>query len=244
MFINIRPKLIAPIPWGWTNKIDEATGTPIVIEHPGKVDMPNLIEYYDWDYWEAGFPERHWGSIRGCGTRDNKSVFTTALRFLGWQGYADAVDLGRVFAPIASSMLKWNTQLLSMARGAIKYFMVGDDYASNGGMMISPSSWCTHIMPILDGMFSIARAFNCTTIMHTDGDITKILDDITKLPIDILNCEAVGDMAKYKDGDVVNGVRIWVESQKDFVYRGYRPLKAIETKDSRKAIERLAASQI
>ena len=80
-------------------------------------------------------------------------------------------------------------------------------------------------MPELAALFDVAKWADCINILHTDGDVSAILDDILNMHIDVLNCQAIGGMADLKNGQTIRGVRIWIEPEKDFVYRGYVPLE-------------------
>lgn len=218
MFLNLRPKQIAAIPWGWRNEI--VNGVPVVVEHPGKVEMPELENYYDWSDWEVGFPHESW-PVHGVGTRDNKSVLTTAIRFLGWEGIGAATKAD--FEKIGQEFSNWNARVLQEARGAINFFMVGDDVAGNNGLLVSPEFWREYVKPIFTEMFFMARYYGCQTIFHSDGDLSKLLDDLIDLNFDILNCRPVGFLSNFKNGNSWNGIELWIESEDDMVYRGYLP---------------------
>lgn len=226
MFLNIRPKQLKKIPWGWTN-VQGAGNMPIVSRHPGVIHMPDLVSYFDWNSWEITPPSNEiimeYGIPLSLGTRDMKSVFTTMIRFLGWEkAYDDLTSSAPSISRITDGFIKWNEKLLDQFGGSLSWFMIGDDYADNKGMMISPELWSDTIRPEIKRLVNLAKYAGCRVIMHTDGDISSILDSLIDLEIDMLNFQPVGGMELFANRKYYRSIPMWKNSP-SMDYEGYNP---------------------
>jgi len=186
-FANIKPTQTEPIPWGWTNETT-ADGLVFVKEHPGRIEMPRLKNYFDWNRYEVVCPPER-GTF-DLGTTNMKSTFTTAARFLGYETLlTEQPDLG----PIAYQFYDWNQRLLERIQG-IKYFIIGDDIAHKGGLMMSPDLWRRWIRPYLKMLIELAKGYGCQVVYHSDGDIAEIINDLADLGVFAIDGERVGRM--------------------------------------------------
>ena len=171
-----------PIPWTWTNKL-MPDNTVWVSGHPGVIEMPDLVRYFDWQHFAVDCPGE--GSHFKLGTRNMKSTFTTAARFLGYEKLlTEQPDL----TSIADAYYEWNKKLL-LAVSVITYFEIGDDIAGNTGLMMSPDLWRTWIRPHFSRLIDLAKSHGCFVIYHSDGDLSEIIGDLLELRIDALHCE-------------------------------------------------------
>lgn len=200
MFANIMPRQTKKIIWSWGNKRTEHG--LFAVDHPGVIDMPDLMSCYNWDEYEVFGLE----SNSELGTRNMKSIFTTASRFMG---YEKLLIESPSLLPITEAFVAWNDRLLSAWDGRIKYFMIGDDYAFNGGLYINPEWWRAWVKPELAQLYQVAQIHNCEIIMHSDGDIWEILDDFIELGATWLNYQPVGMMRHLKGKKTFKGLKLW-----------------------------------
>lgn len=180
MVYNIRPKQLRPIPWGWRN--EQTPWGPVVVEPRGAIRMPTLASHFDWDIYTVervdGYEDlNHEGAII---TRDMKSVFQTAARFLGWEKLLTEQPS---LSEITRGFIGWNLTLFTKCPVKIHYLVIGDDYANNLGMMISPDLWRSWIRPHLERIIDLASTYHTPVIMHSDGNITEILDDLVEMGV-------------------------------------------------------------
>jgi uroporphyrinogen decarboxylase len=63
----------------------------------------------------------------------------------------------------------------------------GDDYGAQKGLLFSPASWRRLIKPRLARLFEPFRARGLPVIMHSDGQIQKILPDLVEIGLTTLN---------------------------------------------------------
>lgn len=198
LFANVTPIQKSEIPWGWVNKT-----TPqgrFVVSSPGKIDMPDLVNFFDWSEYRAS------GNANWLGTRDMKSIFITAARFMGWEKLLiEQPDL----TPITEGFLAWNEELLSRWCGKLTYYMIGDDHAHNLGLFVSPEIWEEWVYPHVKRLFKQARNYDLQIILHSDGDIAELLPYIAELKPDILNYQPVGNMERYKGKAHLGTMRLW-----------------------------------
>lgn len=173
---DFRPRQKSPIPWGWKN---DPSGS-WVVKPAGKIDMPVLVDYFDWEgVWEAR-PLPHFPK-GGLGSTSMKSVFTTACRFLGTEAALIALIEGELRAglwAIAREMLAWNKALLGNWPLAPGRMVLGDDVAGNQGMIMSPGLYRREILPLHIEFVRMACSYGWEIWFHSDGDISEIVEDL------------------------------------------------------------------
>jgi uroporphyrinogen decarboxylase len=63
----------------------------------------------------------------------------------------------------------------------------GDDYGAQKGLIMSPVSWRHLFKPRLERLFAPFRAKGLPVILHSDGQIQKILPDLVEIGLTALN---------------------------------------------------------
>ncbi len=63
----------------------------------------------------------------------------------------------------------------------------GDDYGAQQNMLFSPRSWRQLIKPRLARMFAPFRQAGLPVMMHSDGDIAKIMPDLVEVGLTVFN---------------------------------------------------------
>jgi len=63
----------------------------------------------------------------------------------------------------------------------------GDDYGAQKGMLFSPKIWRALFKPRLARLFEVFRAAGLPVILHSDGDIARILPDLVEIGLTMLN---------------------------------------------------------
>ena len=72
-----------------------------------------------------------------------------------------------------------------------------DDLGAQRGPLISPRHFREHLAPVYRRLTAPARERGILTHMHTDGDVTALLDDILAAGLDVVNPQ-----------DLVNGIDV------------------------------------
>jgi len=68
---------------------------------------------------------------------------------------------------------------------SLPIFCVGDDFATQRGLMISPSKWRQFIKPRLDRIIDVGRKRNKIIWFHSCGDITSVLPDLIEMGVQV-----------------------------------------------------------
>lgn len=198
---NIKPIQVKDINWGWKNVTRDSN--TFVSEPLGKIQMPNLIEPFNWQNYTVVTKHE---DFRFCelSTQNMKSVFTTAARFLGYEKLLiEQPDLSE----ITDEFLRWNKRLLEKFAD-IRYFIIGDDIGTNRGLMISPDNWRRWLKPQLQKLVDLGLNYNCQVIFHSGGDIMDIFFDLSEMGIVGLQYEPVGLMKEFQGMSTFNGLSL------------------------------------
>ena len=190
-FINLRPTVLDSIPWGWENTF--YGGLPQVSKPRGEIVMPELWKYFHWNMFDYDNTECCEDDI--FGTRDQKSIFTTAARFLGYERlFIEQPDL----RPITEAFLFWHELLFKATPEKLTYFVLGDDMAGNLGPFMSPELFTSWVLPEWKILADFAHAHDCKLIIHSDGDIAKLIPAMLTLDPWGLNYQPIGRMSDVK----------------------------------------------
>jgi len=68
---------------------------------------------------------------------------------------------------------------------SLPVFYIGDDFATQRGLMISPDKWREFIKPCLDRIFEVGRKRNKYVWFHSCGDITSVLPDLIEMGVHV-----------------------------------------------------------
>ena len=67
----------------------------------------------------------------------------------------------------------------------VEIFHVGDDFATQRGLMISPAKWREFIKPQWSRLIEYGKSLNKIIWFHSCGDITEVLPDLIDMGIDV-----------------------------------------------------------
>lgn len=74
---------------------------------------------------------------------------------------------------------------LEVVGDKIDIFEIGDDFATQRGLMISPAKWREFIKPQLQRLIDIGKRHDKLIWFHSCGDITDVLPDLIDMGIDV-----------------------------------------------------------
>lgn len=66
---------------------------------------------------------------------------------------------------------------------------IGDDWGSQGAMLVNPDMWRRTFKPLYAEYFAMIRAAGKRVFFHTDGMTREIIPDLIEIGVDALNCE-------------------------------------------------------
>jgi hypothetical protein len=178
--------------WGFTwNRIDETMGQPLdrLIEHPEHLDrlvLPNPDDpqrFQDVAAFNQLYPDRfRMASLSLTG-------FTTMSFLRGFDDLmVDMVDRPDFVADLAGLVFGFEEQLISRLPqyhfDAVAFF---DDWGTQKGMLISPSTWRKIFKPLYQRQFSLAHSLGLKVYFHSCGYYPQIIPDFIEIGVDMLN---------------------------------------------------------
>lgn len=75
--------------------------------------------------------------------------------------------------------------LISAHGENLDVFCLGDDFATQRGLMISPDLWRKFLKPCYEKLFSLAKKAGKPVWFHSCGDITSVLPDLIDIGMDV-----------------------------------------------------------
>ena len=75
--------------------------------------------------------------------------------------------------------------LLESCGDSMPILCLGDDFATQKGLMISPEHWRRHLKPRYAKLFEMGRRAGKFIWFHSCGNITAVLDDLVEVGIDV-----------------------------------------------------------
>jgi uroporphyrinogen decarboxylase len=160
------------------------------------VDTPAQVERYAWpdpalyDYAAAAELARNLGvevAVRGpywhplfCRVCDLVGMDEAMVMMALSPGLYEAI-LDRVFV----HELDHCRRLLAACGDAMPILCLGDDFATQRGMMISPAQWRRFLKPRYAQLFEIGKQAGKHVWFHSCGDITAVLPDLIDIGMDV-----------------------------------------------------------
>jgi uroporphyrinogen decarboxylase len=83
--------------------------------------------------------------------------------------------------------LEHNRRIFEAAAKEIDIFMLGDDFGSENGLLLSPPMFRRFFKPALRCLIDLAKKFNLKTMLHSCGGIRELIPDFIEMGLDILN---------------------------------------------------------
>jgi uroporphyrinogen decarboxylase len=116
-------------------------------------------------------------------------IFTLTWMLMGFNHFAMSLILDEqlvadVFRKVAEIQFKGLEQILGM--DYVGGVWVVDDLAFGNGPIISPQAYRDHVFPWYREMATRCHKSDRIFFMHTDGDVTLLIDDFIKMGLDVL----------------------------------------------------------
>ncbi len=148
-----------------------------------------------------------------CGLRPG---MMNTIYSMGWMGFSIALaENVQLVETIFDRYIEWNCELVEKLQPLGFDFLVAyDDIAYNSGPMFSPQVLRELFLPRLK---RLADVFTIPWVYHSDGDLSRIFDDLLTLGMDGMNPfqPPLMDIEKYKKE---YGDRICIWGNVDLVY--------------------------
>lgn len=98
---------------------------------------------------------------------------------------ADPLVFEAALEAVFSVVYSYCERMLDACGDNLDIFCLGDDFATQRGMMISPDSWRKYLKPRLGKLFDPAKRRNKPVWFHSCGDITPVLPDLIDIGMDV-----------------------------------------------------------
>ena len=85
---------------------------------------------------------------------------------------------GKFLVDLIKTFIKW---------GETDAIMIMDDYGYKSGLLMSPKDYNKYVIPWLNELCKVAHKAGLKVVLHSCGEISKILDDVIKAGIDGLH---------------------------------------------------------
>lgn len=178
-----------PYPNQFGRKFDVKELADLTLEDPRD---PKWVNHSEWNYDFAGvnvveavkqqgdkrmIRAHLWGIVEGTST------------FLGiencWRNLAESPNLMMAFF---DRYADWLCGLVdNVADAGADMITLSDDWGSNGTMLFSPRMWRRLIRPYAERVVKHAKQRGLYVMLHSDGYIVQILDDIVEMGFDLVH---------------------------------------------------------
>ena len=176
--------------WGVTYK---KNGWPIIAQ----IDTP-IKNREDWEKYElpkVNTPDRL--KILKDTVKANEADLAVVVGLLGpftmmtWY-FMDFTDLSmalfmdtELVHEIVDAFINWNLEAAKLAveSGGVDAFQISDDWGGTNGLLISPEQFGEFFMKPFEKLVQGLKSFGVPVIMHNDGQIWDVLDDLVETGI-------------------------------------------------------------
>lgn len=81
--------------------------------------------------------------------------------------------------------LEYCRRLLDACGEHLAILCLGDDFATQRGLMISPAAWRRHLKPAYARLFALGKERGLPVWFHSCGDVTSVLGDLIDIGMDV-----------------------------------------------------------
>ena len=172
-------------------------GTQILAYHGG-----HFKSFEDYESWEPPDPNLKTRLVQFLKGRQiqkdmNDEVFsipaTGSLMECTWEGFGLETfsrllsrhkEIKKVFDDRGSFTLE---VVKILAENDAQMVLLWDDYGFKNGLFMRPSQYQKYIFPWIKQICDAAHKHDCKILLHSDGDLTEIFQDIITCGVDVIN---------------------------------------------------------
>ncbi|MFW9911404.1 MAG: uroporphyrinogen decarboxylase family protein [Candidatus Thorarchaeota archaeon] len=172
-------------------------GTVITAYHGG--NLKSFEDYESWERPDPNEPKRLAGFLAGkeIQAQMNNEIFSvpanTGMMEVSWEAFgferfsrilAKSKQAKRVF----DDQGKFSLELTKiLAENGAEVILIWDDYGFKNGLFMSPRNYRTYVFPWLKRICEAAHKHDSKILLHSDGDLMLIFEDIIGCGVDALN---------------------------------------------------------
>ncbi|MHA2087577.1 MAG: uroporphyrinogen decarboxylase family protein, partial [Promethearchaeota archaeon] len=174
-------------------------GTDTVINEYFGGYFKDFDDYESWEkpdpYWEARLINFRAG--KEIQEEMNNEVISVpslgAMMECSWEGFG-LENFSRILAKpkqarkVFEDRGKFTLELVKiLAENDAEVVLLWDDYGYKNGLFMSPKNYRAYVFPWLKRICNIAHKRDCKVVLHSDGDLSEIFEDIIDCGVDALN---------------------------------------------------------
>jgi len=156
-------------------------------------------EYESWEQPDPTDEIRMAGFLAGRDVQKkmNDEVFvipsTGALMECTWEGFglerfSRLLTHGKQVKKVFDDRGKFTLELVKiLAENDAQMILLWDDYGYKNGLFMSPRNYRTYVFPWIRQICQAAHKNDCRIMLHSDGDLIQIFQDIIDCGVDALN---------------------------------------------------------
>ncbi len=174
-----------------------ADGTEVVGYVGGS--FQNFETYESWEQPDPAWPARLNGFLAGRDIQqelDNRVFFipsTTGLLEVTWEGFginqfARLLTKTKQAQKVFDDRGKFALEMVKiLAERDARTILIFDDWGHKNGVFIRPQQFRQYIFPWLRQICDAAHKHDCKILLHSDGDLTEVMNDLVNCGVDALN---------------------------------------------------------
>lgn len=175
----------------------EKDGTPIMGYYGGI--FKSFEDYESWEDLDPNWEARLNGFIAGREVQKEMKdeIFsvpaTGALMECTWEGFG-IETFSRILTrhkqakKVFDDRGKFTLELVKiLAENNAQMVILWDDYGYKNGLFMSPMNYRKYVFPWIKQICDAAHKHDCKILLHSDGDLMQIFEDIVKSGVDVLN---------------------------------------------------------
>lgn len=172
-------------------------GTLILAYHGG-----NFKSFEDYESWEKPDPNLNTRLEQYLNGREaqhdlNNEVFsipaTGSLMECTWEGFgietfSRILNRPKQIKRVFDDRGKFTLELVKiLADNNSQMVLLWDDYGFKNGLFMRPNLYQKYIFPWIKQICDAAHKRDCKILLHSDGDLTEIFEDIVNCGVDVIN---------------------------------------------------------
>lgn len=159
----------------------------------------NFEDYESWEHpdphWEARL--NHFKAGREVQQELNNEIFSVpavgSIMECSWEAFG-IETFSRILAKpkqarkVFDDRGKFTLEVVkALAENDAKLILLWDDYGFKNGLFMSPRNYRRYVFPWIKKICDAAHRRDCKILLHSDGDLMEIMDDLVDAGVDVLN---------------------------------------------------------
>ncbi|MCK4417490.1 MAG: hypothetical protein KAV99_04930 [Candidatus Latescibacteria bacterium] len=195
-FVDIWSVQRKEIDWGKGSYLEVVRSPLAQAETPGDIEQHPWPDVEKFDYHsvvEQCEEYRDFGVVcTGDRLATRASVFKLAMYLRGMDRLLMDLALNpKLVDALVHKLLEFhlehNQRIFECSAEGIDIFMLGDDFGSENGPLISPEMFRRFFKPALKELIALGKRYGLRVMLHSCGSVRELIPDLIDIGLDILN---------------------------------------------------------